>query len=235
MRVAIIEDDNDQAQVLNILLTEAGFDCIIFNSGQQAIRAMAAENFDLVLIDWLLPDISGIEVLDWVRAHQGWSMPVVFVTQKDEEADVVFALEHGADDYIAKPVKSQELKARIRALVRRVQPLRPVRPVLEFGPYRFNMDRRELLFRDAPVILTQKEFDLAVFLFRNAGRLLTRAHLLESVWGHSEDLNTRTLDTHISRLRKKLDLTPQNGWRLSAVYQHGYRLEPVGEGAESVA
>lgn len=233
MRIAIVEDDVDLAKLVEVWLTNAGHDCILIESGNAAIRCLQRDSFDLVLLDWMLPDINGDEVLKWIRSHLGWSVPVIFVTAKAEEEDVAYALDLGADDYVIKPVRPKELLARIGALARRVSGVEPVQRVIEFAPYRFDLERHELEIGGKAIPLTQKEFELSLFFFKNAGRLLSRAHLLENVWGRSSDINTRTLDTHVSRLRKKLDLNSEKGWRLSSVYHFGYRLEPSGTGSEA--
>lgn len=225
MRIAIVEDDIDQARLLEFWLKDAGYDCYHFDSGAAAIKALQKESFDLVLLDWLLPDLNGDKILAWIRDNLDWRIPVIFVTQRDSEEDIAFGLEAGADDYIVKPIKSLELKARIKALTRRMGGAERDKPALEFGVYRFETDHHQAFVSDQAVALTQKEFELAVFFFRNAGRLLSRSHLLESVWGHSAELNTRTLDTHISRLRKKLQFGDDLGYQLRSIYHHGYRLE----------
>jgi DNA-binding response OmpR family regulator len=173
----------------------------------------------------MLPDTDGIQVLRWIREHIDWPIPVLFVTGKDQEADIVQALNQGADDYMTKPIKKLEMLARLRAVSRRVMPQEENQQVLEFGKYRIDVSTRTVFLNNVPVDLTQKEFDLVLFLFRNAGRVLSRGHILESVWGRNPNLNTRTVDTHASRIRNKLDLKAEHGWQLKAVYQHGYRLE----------
>lgn len=224
MRIALLEDDVPQANLMRIWLEAAGHDCRLFRAGNPLLEALRHDSYDLLVLDWLLPDINGDEVLKWVRTHVGWHVPVLFVTQMDSEADVVRVLELGADDYMAKPVKPLEMLARITALGRRANALNDDQPRLPGG---FTVDMvARVIARDGMVLeLTHKEFELAVFLFRHVGRLLSRAYILEQVWGHSVQLNTRTVDTHISRVRTKLGLIPENGWRLSGVYQHGYRLE----------
>ena len=153
--------------------------------------------------------------------------PVVFVTHRDAEEDVVHALQEGADDFLSKPVRRLELLARVNALWRRMQPGADDSP-LDVPPYRIDAAQHRISIHGTPVELTQKEYDLALFLFRNVGRLLSRGHLLESVWGRAA-VDSRTLDTHISRLRVKLELRPESGFRLSPVYGYGYRLESVGK------
>jgi two-component system response regulator RegX3 len=152
---------------------------------------------------------------------------VLFVTARDAEEDIVSVLRAGADDYLVKPVRKFEMLARIEAVVRRARPEERASEVLVAGDISLDTGRREVTRKGDSVELTQKDFDLAVFLFRNQGRLLSRGHIYESVWGASTDINTRTIDTHVSRIRTRLSLTPENGWRLAAVYQHGYRLEKL--------
>jgi DNA-binding response OmpR family regulator len=224
MRVAVVEDDPDQAGLLRLWLQDAGYECQLFSCGMDAIKALQKESFDLVLLDWLLPDLNGDKVLEWIRESLDWRIPVIFVTQRDSGEDIAYALDHGADDYVLKPIKPLELKARIQALTRRLSGEKERRQ-LEYGPYRLDIEGHRLYVNNQHVELTQREFELALFFFRNAGRLLSRSYLLESVWGHNTEINTRTLDTHISRLRKKLLLGPENGWQLKSVYHHGYRLE----------
>lgn len=233
MRIAIIEDDAQQAELLKLYLEDANFDCHIFTGGQQALRALQKESFDVLLIDWIMPDIAGDEVLRWVRENLDWRIPIVFVTHRDTPDELAYILNLGADDYITKPIVPVELIARIKALLRRASGTGPKQRTMEFGRYRFDLERREVFVDDTLVPLTQKEFELAAFLFRSNNRLLSRSHIMESVWGHSADVNTRTLDTHASRIRKKLDLSARSGWRLSTVYHHGYRLEQVAENAHT--
>ena len=225
MRVAIVEDDPDQAKLLGLWLQDAGYECYHFSCGADAVKVLQKESFDLVLLDWLLPDFNGDRVLAWIREHLDWRIPVIFVTQRDSEEDIAYALDHGADDYVSKPIRPLELRARIQALTRRLAGADKERQRFEYGPYRFDLDTHQAYINNEPVVLTQKEFELAVFFFRHAGRLLSRSHLLESVWGHNNEINTRTLDTHISRLRKKLLFGSEIGWQLRSIYHHGYRLE----------
>lgn len=225
MRIAVLEDDRPQAEIMCAWLREAGHDCQIFTQGKILIRALSRDTYDLIIIDWMLPDIDGLQVLRWIREYIDWSIPVLFVTGKDEEADIVQALDQGADDYMTKPVKRMELLARLKAVSRRSASPEEGQPILKFGKYTIDTVTHTIYREGVPVELTQKEFDLALFLFRHAGRILSRGHILESVWGRSPNLNTRTVDTHISRIRNKLDLKAENGWQLKAIYHHGYRLE----------
>lgn len=225
MRVALLEDDKHQADVMQVWLQAVGHECQTFQTGEAFKKGIVQSRYDIVILDWVLPDTDGIQVLQWVRTELDWPIPVIFVTQLDGEEHIVMALEKGADDYMSKPVKPLEMLARITALGRRAYPHAEHTETLEFGPYRLNTHSRTVDWAGDKIDLTHKEFDLSLFLFRNLGRLLSRGQILESVWGTTAELNTRTVDTHISRIRNKLGLVPEHGWKLSAVYQHGYRLE----------
>lgn len=225
MRIAILEDDKPTADIMTLWLKSAGHSIHHFAAGQALLSALKRDTFDLCILDWVLPDINGDQVLRWIREHIGWEMPVFFITSRDSKEDIVAGLAEGADDYMTKPVSSKELLARIEAASRRFKLGAAESAIIENGPFRFDLKARVLTVNGDSVHLTQKEYDLAVFLFKNIGRLLSRDHILEAVWAKSAKVTTRTVDIHMSRLRKKLGLVEENGWRLSAVYHHGYRLE----------
>ena len=228
MRIALLEDEQEQADLVRAWLTAAGHSCHVYALGKGLVREAQRETFDLFLLDWEVPGMSGVEVLVWIRANIAEPVPVLFVTAHQREEDIVHALSSGADDYMIKPLGKLELLARINALARRAHPSqRTDEGVLEFGQLSVDCRSRQVRLDGQQVAMTQKDYELTVFLLRNIGRLLSRGYILESVWGQSADINTRTVDTHVSRIRGKLQLTPEKGWRLSAVYQHGYRLEQV--------
>jgi DNA-binding response OmpR family regulator len=232
LRIALVDDDLHLAQVMQLWLEQCGYDVVHFDNGRDFTNGLRSESFDLYILDWVMPDFDGEQILDWLNRQFDHHPPVIFVTQRDSEEDIAKILTQGADDYITKPVRQKELLARIMAVSRRVQPAQQ-REVLEFPPYRINLSSHTVYKDNEPVKLTQKEFELVAFLFRHLGRLLSRGHILSTVWGHGSEFTTRTVDTHISRIRKKLDLNPENGWRLSAIYHQGYRLEQLdGEGED---
>lgn len=231
MYIAYLEDDADQAAVVKEWLTTPGHKCDVYDDGRKFIQGIKRHTYDLLVLDWLVPELSGIEVLQWVRENIEWQIPVIFTTQMDREEDVVQVLSLGADDYMAKPVKRRELLARIDTIRRRSLNNGTTHSTMEFDPYSIDCEHRILECNGEEISLTHIEFDLTVFMFRNYGRILSRSYILENVWGINADLNTRTVDTHVSRIRKKLRISPAKGWRLSPVYQHGYRLERLRQSA----
>jgi len=226
LRVAILEDDPDQSAIVSLWLKDAGYSVNAQPKSTGFIRTIRRDSFDLYLLDWVVPELSGIEVLRKLRNEMGDNTPVIVATVKDEELNIVRALDAGADDYIVKPMKQGELLARVAAVLRRAGVGASATETFDVSPYTLDI-RKQLLSLDGEEIsLTNKEFELAVFLFRNAGKLLSRSHILEAIWGiDNSSVSSRTVDTHVSRLRKKLNLNEGNGWKLTAVYQHGYRIE----------
>ena len=225
MYIAFLEDDQDQACMIKEWLIAPGHKCDVYDSGRKFVQGIKRHTYDMLVLDWLVPDMSGVEVLQWVRENMEWQIPIIFTTQMDREEDVVQVLSKGADDYMPKPLKRRELLARIEAVGRRSLSKESLQGNLEFEPFSIDCEHRVLERDGEEITLTHIEFDLAVFMFRHYGRILSRSYILENVWGINADINTRTVDTHVSRIRKKLGILPEFGWRLSPVYQHGYRLE----------
>ncbi len=230
MRIALLEDDVDVGSAIKQWLEGAGHTVHHFTSGKATVREAGRESFDLFLLDWHVPDLSGTEVLKWLREKQNSTVPVLFVTSRDTEEDIVSALNAGADDYMVKPIRRMELLARVDALLRRSRPKAPEAEVLDCDPYSIDLTSRVVKVGDTAVEMTDKEYELTLFLFRNLGRLLSRGHISESVWGRSNDVQSRTVDTHVSRIRKKLEFGPERGIKLTPVYNFGYRLERVAAG-----
>jgi len=234
VRIGLLEDDLSQIELISLWASEAGDHLSSYTTGKSFREAMNKEDFDLLVLDWHLPDTTGIDELDWLRDERASSTPVIFITSRDSEASVVEALDHGADDYMVKPVKKSVTLARIKALQRRnkirdlaegLEPDLHDRPGIQFfDPYEVNESERRISVNGEAIKLTNKEFELAVYLFHNAGCLVSRNYLLEFIWGTRADLNTRTVDTHVSRIRSKLGINPAVGWQLSSIYQRGYRL-----------
>ena len=224
MRIALLEDDPPQAQLIAHWLTDAGISCASFRTGAEFRDGIPNLQVDLILLDWILPDDDGLEVLVWLRKTLGSRVPVMFVTTRAEESALVQALDKGADDYLIKPLRRSETLARINALMRRGDNAKPA-SVVTLGGIVIDNDRHITTINGVAVDLTDRELELALYMLRNHGRLLTRQELLENVWKTNPEVITRTVDTHISRLRTKLELTPENGFELTTVYHKGYRLE----------
>ncbi|WP_424257854.1 response regulator transcription factor [Castellaniella sp.] len=224
--IALLEDDPAQSAWLQQTLTDAGFSCQAFDEGGALLAALRARApFALLLLDWELPGINGMEVLRWVRANCSDALPAIFVTNRTLESDLVEGLNAGADDYICKPCRPGELLARIGAQVRRHRP--PTNPDANFtlGDFTVDMSLRQIRLRDEPIALTPKEFELAALFLRHPWRLFSRDDLSALVWNREVPSASRTLDTHLSNIRKKLSLGPTTGTLLSASYALGYRLE----------
>lgn len=226
MRIAALDDDPILLELIKATTEQHGHVCHTYLTGTQLLQDIRQETFDLLIVDWHLPDMEGPEVVSAVRQTTGRHLPILFVTRRREEQDVIEALSCGADDFMTKPLRMGELMARATALLRRACP-QAMSDNLVFGPYRFDPEKRSLWLRDQPVELKNREYELALFMFRNAGRLLSRAHLREVVWGETSEAPSRSLDTHMSRLRTKLELTPANGYVVGAIYGMGYRLDAV--------
>jgi DNA-binding response OmpR family regulator len=236
VRIGLLEDDLTQIELIGLWANEAGDDLQSYTTGKSFREALNRESFDLLVLDWHLPDTTGLQELDWLRGEMASSTPVIFITSRDSEDSVIEALDHGADDYMVKPVSKGVTLSRIKALQRRNlvsektaqtsqgDANETAQEFQQLDPYVVNEQERTILVNGAAVQLTNKEFELAIYLFRNAGCLVSRNTLMEEVWGTLADLNTRTVDTHISRIRTKLGINPSAGWQLSSIYQRGYRL-----------
>lgn len=227
MRVGLLEDDPDHATMTVGVLQAAGHTCQVYDNGEQFLRATLHETFDVLILDWALPDMTGLHVLDAIRNRHD-NVPVLFLTSRDMEQDIVEALSHGADDFLVKPPRPTEFLARMTALKRRADNL-GANQLLIVPPYEFDPMGSTVMVNGEPIELTTRQFQLALVLFRNQGRLLSRTYLLETVWGLNAQVQTRTLDIHVSQLRSALNL-PAHGWRITSVYAHGYRFEPLSLG-----
>jgi DNA-binding response OmpR family regulator len=224
VKIGILEDSATQQELYRLWFETTQHECFCYGTAEAFKGAVAGERFDVLLLDWMLPESSGEEVLKWVREAIGWDIPVIFITSRDSEVDVANILRNGADDYLVKPPRMLELLARIESLSRRSRPAAETR----LGRYEIKPERRSIELDGEPVKLTQREFELASYLFQNPGKLLSRVHLLEKLWGLNADVDTRTVDTHVSRIRRKLSIGEETGWQIIPEYGYGYRMERLG-------
>jgi len=224
-RILIVEDEPSLAEPLAFLLGREGYETAIAGDGRAALAEFDRTGADLVLLDLMLPGLSGTEVCRELRARS--SVPIIMLTAKDSEVDIVVGLELGADDYVTKPYSSRELLARIRAVLRcHVEVVDgPIEAVLEAGPVRMDVERHAVSVDGAEVAMPLKEFELLEFLLRNAGRVLTRGQLIDRIWGSDYFGDTKTLDVHIKRIRAKIEPDPSNPQLLVTVRGLGYRFE----------
>lgn len=222
--ILLIEDNEDLAFGLRNNLEIEGYDVLLASDGDAGLSLVEAEQPDLVVLDLMLPGTDGYRILRQMR-EGGVLTPVLILTAKGEEADKVRGFRYGADDYVTKPFGVLELLARIEALLRRAQP-RSERPLAAFGSIEVQLDRRVVRRGGEEVALTPMEFDLLVALLKRRGALATRIELLTEVWGHSAAVLTRTVDTHIAELRRKLEADPAKPRHILTVRKAGYRLDP---------
>ncbi len=227
MRISILEDDLTQAEMLRWILESAGHKCHLFHKFKAFQNAMHRESFDLILLDWILPDGNGPSIVEWMRSTLKSNAPILFITSKTDEENIVEALNSGADDYMLKPIRRAELIARTSALLRRAYPELTTPEHFVIDQFEFYPKFYSVTFAEKRISMTQKEFELGLLLFRNLGKPLSRSHIQETVWGRDTHLPSRSMDTHISRVRSKLDLRPELGFKLTPVYGYGYKLEKI--------
>ncbi len=222
--VLVIEDEESFRDALKFMLSREGFDVILAPNGAEGIKLFDSMNPDLVLLDLMLPEVSGTEVCKYIRAKS--NTPVIMLTAKDTEIDKVVGLELGADDYVTKSFSTRELLARIKAVLRRGGDLEnDFVGAVEVGPIRMDVERHVLSVNGEAVSMPLKEFELLEFLMRNSGRVLTRGQLMDRVWGSNYVGDGKTLDVHVKRIRSKIEPDPANPVHLTTVRGLGYRFE----------
>ena len=223
-RVLVIEDEESFRDALKFMLSREGFDVTLASNGAEGMKLFDSMNPDLVLLDLMLPEVSGTEVCKYIRSKS--NTPVIMLTAKDTEIDKVVGLELGADDYVTKPFSTRELLARIKAVLRRGGEMEnDFVGAVEVGPIRMDVERHVLSVNGEAVSMPLKEFELLEFLMRNSGRVLTRGQLMDRVWGSDYVGDGKTLDVHVKRIRSKIEPDPANPVHLTTVRGLGYRFE----------
>ena len=223
-RILLVEDEASFSEPLSYLLTKEGYDVTVAETGPDAVGLFKADGADLVLLDLMLPGMSGIDVCRVLRSRS--SVPIIMLTAKDSEIDKVVGLELGADDYVTKPYSSRELLARIKAVLRRLSEPEELLPsTIESGPVRMDIERHVVTVAGEAVNLPLREFDLLEMLLRNSGRVLTRGQLIDRIWGSDYVGDTKTLDVHVKRLRAKVETDPASPRHIITVRGLGYKFE----------
>lgn len=222
-RILLVEDESSLSEPLAFLLEKEGYEVTVAADGQLALDSFARAEPDVILLDLMLPKVSGLEVCKRIRAVS--TVPIVMLTAKDTEVDIVVGLELGADDYVTKPYSTRELLARVKAVLRRRSSDTSTETVMGSGPVRLDTERHSLSVNGVPTPMPLKEFELLEYLMRNAGRVLTRGQLIDRVWGSDYFGDTKTLDVHIKRIRSRIEEDPKNPTMLLTVRGLGYRFE----------
>ena len=224
MKLAILDKDRPTREAHRALAQSLGFHCAPFQTGRELMRSLQRDGHDLFMVDWDLPDLNGPGLLEGIRNQVGILPPLLLLTAPLTSGDVARALAGGADCVLAKPCAAEVLVAQLRAMARRSTNCGAV-STETYGGHTFDLGTRRLLVNGAALHLTPKEFTLALLLFRNLNRAVSRSYILETVWGLDPAVTTRTLDIHISKIRNKLGLRIEGGYRLCPVYGFGYRLD----------
>jgi len=223
--IAVVEDDLAFAAELEEFLGTAGYTVSIYDSSQKFLAALRQSECDLLIVDWSIPDLSGIEVLEYIRKFHP-DMPAIMLTARAENIDIVRGLQAGADDYVAKPVDPAVLAQRIKSLLRRSKgEVKNVSENVILGRYLLRPSTSTIYLGDEEIVVPKREFDMAMLFFTNPNRLLSRQYLAATLWGKVVDYQSRTIDTHVARLRKNLKLDPTSGISLNALYGFGYTLQ----------
>lgn len=227
MNIILMDKESDRVELIVSALATAGHTCLQIAHVDELPARLSRERCDMLIIDWQTTLGRGMEVVKSLRSEQPPELPILLLTARGYEDDIAAALEAGADDYMLKPLRRAELVFRISISLKRAYPESSRREQVEFGPYSFETVSGRLALDGQAIEVTHKEFALALLLFRNLGRPLSRAYIMEAVWPDDAGLSSRTLDTHISRVRSKLRLRPEQGFRLAPVYSYGYQLEQL--------
>jgi DNA-binding response OmpR family regulator len=225
-RVLVVDDEPTIREVVSRYLIRAGYDTTVAATGKEALRSAGRQRPDVVVLDLMLPDVDGLEVMRRLRHQDRDRTAIVLLTARGEESDRVIGLRLGADDYVVKPFSPAELVARVDAMLRRLEPALEHQPPLSFDGLEIDPNARQVRLDGEPIELTQREFDLLLFLARHPGQAFTRDRLMETVWQHTFFIDTSTVTVHIRRLRAKLEHDPAHPRFIETIWGVGYRFVP---------
>ena len=227
MRFALFDIQDQQRNTLTDALSEDGHESHFFICNEQGLQEFGQQTFDMLILNWENSNSVKRAYLHGLRSQNGPILPIMLLVDAGTEESIVSGLAAGANDFLVKPLRKEALLTRIHVLLQHAYPTWQAADQIEFGAYKFETRKARLSINGNSITLTQKEFDLALLLFKNIGRPLSRAYILESVWATDNEVSSRTMDTHISRVRHKLQLQPEHGFRLAPVYGYGYKLEKI--------
>jgi len=228
MKLAVADEDQNTRDFLLNLFTQAGHDCTAFHDGSELMSALHSDAHDLLIVDWVLATRTSVDLVRCAHEQLSPCPLIIVLTKQSDKLDIIEALRSGADDYIIKPERENVILARVEAVIRRGVSNRKTQQRIEsFGSYGFDSLNRNVILNGEEIVLTAREYQLAQLFFQHPNRAFSRAYILQTLWNSVPDLATRTLDMHISRIRSKLRLAPENGFRLQTIFGHGYRLEVV--------
>jgi DNA-binding response OmpR family regulator len=225
MQIACLHDNAGQSDLVCQVLKAAGHACQVFNSAKEFLYQLQRESYLLLMIDCQMQEVSGCDIVQTIREKLPADLPVLWMTNASGNESTIAGLVTATDDYLVKPIRRGELRFRVELLLQRAYPERRHQKSIEFGSYLFSVHDSRIVHTGKRVEVTQKEFELALLFFRHLGRPLSRAYILNAIWTHDPEFSSRTIDTHVSRVRTKLQLQPENGFQLVPVYSYGYRLE----------
>jgi DNA-binding response OmpR family regulator len=227
MHLALFDIQDQQRNLFMNALSEAGHESSFFLSHELNLEVLSEQSFALFILPWENINNEKKAYLHGLRKQYGPNVPILLIVDAGAESEILSGLAAGANDFLIKPIRKEALLTRVHVLLERAYPAWQAADKIIFGQHTFEIRKAKLTLNDQTIALTQKEFDLGLLLFKNMGRPLSRAYILESVWATETEVSSRTIDTHISRVRNKLQLQPEYGFRLAPVYGYGYKLEKI--------
>lgn len=224
MHIVLLDDNTQRIEMTGAILAGSGYTCQACQNLKNELDELAQKGFDLLIVEQKMADIL---TAAWVRKNMPMNLPILLIAGSSEPDHIVQLLSSGVSDYLVKPIRRNELLARVEILLQRAYPDRNIKKHIQFGQYIFEIQKSRMTKDGIEITLTQKEFELALLLFQHLGRALSRVYIQDKIWTLEKEVPSRTIDTHVSRVRTKLQLRPENGFRLQPVYSYGYQLEEI--------